>query len=215
MKQSPYTTVLFDWDGCLANTIDVWVDCVDVCLREHNIIASREDIISNVIVKYDNVVKLGITDPRTFGVYLNEMILTNAPKMMLNPSAKEILHELQKANKHVGVVTSSGRKGLEIAMDALGIKDYFDVIIAHEDVSHLKPHPEGILKALKAVNASPVNAIMFGDTRNDILGGKNAGMATGLYFPPNHETLYDKDYLLALNADYYIRHLDQVLEIVI
>ncbi len=51
-------------------------------------------------------------------------------------------------------------------------------MVCHEDVSHSKPHPEGVLKALAAMGCVSGSCWYVGDTPVDIEQGRNAGVFT-------------------------------------
>lgn len=51
-------------------------------------------------------------------------------------------------------------------------------IVTGDDVTHFKPHPEGLYKALETLKANPEDAIMVGDSNADVLAGKNAKTKT-------------------------------------
>ncbi len=44
-----------------------------------------------------------------------------------------------------------------------------------------KPKPGMILKAIREFNIDPVNSVLIGDKKSDILAGKNAGIGKNLY----------------------------------
>lgn len=44
-----------------------------------------------------------------------------------------------------------------------------------------KPNPGLILKAIQEFNIDPVNSVLIGDKKRDILAGKNAGIGKNLY----------------------------------
>jgi phosphoglycolate phosphatase-like HAD superfamily hydrolase len=60
-------------------------------------------------------------------------------------------------------------------LKAKGLRDYFSVIVAAEDVEKGKPDPEGILKAMKLLHADM--AVFIGDTIYDEKAAKAAGIA--------------------------------------
>jgi len=54
---------------------------------------------------------------------------------------------------------------------------YFEVLIGRENVTHPKPHPEPILKALHKMNISyKENIFMIGDTCLDMVSANDAGI---------------------------------------
>lgn len=214
-KSFRFETVFFDWDGCLADSLEVWVQVIEAGLRERGITSvSRADIVSHTIVKFENAKKLGITDIYEFGTAVNRVFAERISEVTLAPYAKEVLRMLKTYGVTTILITTSGRTAIDRCLQKFSLQDCFDHTITYEDVTHHKPHPEGIYQGLTATGSDPSRTIIVGDTRNDILAGKRAGIATCVYFPPPHETVYDKDHLLALGADYYIRDLREVLQIV-
>jgi pyrophosphatase PpaX len=208
-----FRNVLFDFDGCLANTLDLWIDVCRDCLHERNIAATREQIIRDIIVKYENITRFGIEDPRAFSDVLSNTVKHRVDKVTLNPYAAEVVNTLKEEGKSVAIVTTSSDSFVKPAIDLLGIADRIDAIVTYDSVTNHKPHPEPLELAISIMGGTRAETIMVGDTRNDILAGKAATVATSLYFPPEHEEIYDKDFLLGLNADYYIRDLREVLRI--
>jgi phosphoglycolate phosphatase/pyrophosphatase PpaX len=58
------------------------------------------------------------------------------------------------------------------------LSSYFDVVITGDDVTHPKPHPEGILLAMEQLRAKASDTIYVGDSDADILAGRAAGLLT-------------------------------------
>ncbi|MCX7996876.1 MAG: HAD-IA family hydrolase [Patescibacteria group bacterium] len=212
---SPFNTVFFDWDGCLADSLEVWIRVIQEGLEEYGITGiPRKDVIRYTMVKFDNVDKLGIENPREFGTAINRKFAERIEEITLSPFARETLEELRMQGKKIVLITTSGRLAINRCIETFSLQNYFDATITYDDVERHKPDPEGILKGLTATSSLPENAIIVGDTRNDILAGKAAGIRTVMYFPESHEDIYEKDHLLALNADYYLRNLRELLRIV-
>jgi pyrophosphatase PpaX len=87
-------------------------------------------------------------------------------------------------------VTGKARRSLDISLDCLGLKNFFDVIVTGDDVEHPKPHPEGINKVLKNLNVSHKEAVFLGDSDADIMAGKQANVHTiGVHWLPNYHTI--------------------------
>jgi phosphoglycolate phosphatase len=64
-------------------------------------------------------------------------------------------------------------------MEKLGLSDLIQVVISRDDVSRIKPHPEGLLTAAKALDVAPGEALFIGDSRNDVGAARSAGMLAG------------------------------------
>lgn len=90
----------------------------------------------------------------------------------------EAVRELKARNYRLGIVSSKIRFGVERGLNIFAMAELFDLIIAADDVTNHKPHPEPILKALGHFNASPREAIYIGDSTHDIVAGKAAEIST-------------------------------------
>ena len=75
------------------------------------------------------------------------------------------LSALYYSNSYDGGVTWSQNEKLS---------NYFDLIIGFNDVTEVKPDPEGILKILDRWNIKPSDAIFIGDMTTDVDAGKAA-----------------------------------------
>lgn len=90
--------------------------------------------------------------------------------------AKESL-ELASKKAKLAVVTTKTSKYSRILLEHLGVAEFFSAIIGKDDVTNAKPHPEPILKALKALEFESLeNAFMIGDTIMDANAAKSAGI---------------------------------------
>jgi phosphoglycolate phosphatase len=105
--------------------------------------------------------------------------------------ARELLLELRQRALRVGIVTRNCRP---IAEDSLRRYEMpYDVLIAREDTTRVKPHPEHLLRALAALNVPPPAAVMVGDGRMDLEAGRAAGIRTVGYLTPERPADYFED----------------------
>ncbi len=214
-KRTPqYECVLFDMDGVLVNSLEVWITVGLEGIKELNIDScTREDMIK-AIVKFETIAKHGITDLKGFGTRINELFAERVMEIQPQKNILPALEHLQTNSFKTGVITSSGKKAVQKILENLDLQKYFDIVVTFDDVAKHKPDPEGLMKAMQHLHVEPAKTIMVGDTRNDILAGKRAGCTTIMYYPDWHETIYDRDHLLGLGADYYIRDLQEIIDIV-
>jgi len=76
----------------------------------------------------------------------------------------------------VAVGTGASRKSAEVQLEALRIRDYFDVIVSADDVEKHKPHPETFLKCAEQMNVEPQFCQVFEDGDLGIDAARKAGM---------------------------------------
>ena len=97
----------------------------------------------------------------------------------LYPDTLEMLGKLRNQGFKMALVSNVGKTSLQAAMEKLGLSHLIQVVISRDDVSRIKPHPEGLLAAAKALGVSPGEALFIGDSRNDVDAARRAGMLAG------------------------------------
>jgi phosphoglycolate phosphatase len=63
-------------------------------------------------------------------------------------------------------------------VEALGMKDFFAQVYGGNSFPTKKPDPLGAQKLLEEIVCNPHEAVMIGDSANDVLTGRNAGLWT-------------------------------------
>ena len=116
---------------------------------------------------------------------------------------------IRAAGKRLGLVTSKLRDGAQRGLKISGLDEAFDIIVGCDDVTHYKPHPEPVLKAIDALGVSPGEAVFIGDSRHDMECGRAAGVKTAavLWGP------FSRTYLEDLSPDYWLEKPEQLREL--
>jgi HAD superfamily hydrolase (TIGR01509 family) len=97
----------------------------------------------------------------------------------------ESLGRLRAAGLRLGVVSNSDGR-VEQALQAAGLRDYFEVVIDSALVGLEKPDPRIFQAALAALGVSPQEALYVGDLYEvDVLGARAAGIEAVLLGPPS------------------------------
>lgn len=100
-------------------------------------------------------------------------------KVLLKPGAKQTLQRLKEMGFQIGIVTgrrtTGERKWSELRR--LNIHQYIDVMITSAE-AQAKPAPDGLKKCIEELGLAPGQCIFVGDSRLDIIAGKNAGVRT-------------------------------------
>ena len=110
------------------------------------------------------------------------------------------IRRLKDAGKRLGVVTSKLRDGAMRGLRISGLDDTFDVVIGCDNVTHSKPHPEPVLKALDELGAKRESTVFVGDSRHDMESGRAAGVKTAaVLWGPFHRA-----HLEDLAPDYWL-----------
>jgi phosphoglycolate phosphatase-like HAD superfamily hydrolase len=95
--------------------------------------------------------------------------------------ARDILADLTRANRRIGIVTRNNFRNVELTLRTAGIDGFFrrDDIVTREHAPP-KPQPHGILRLLSAWGASPAAGVMVGNHHHDLAAGRRAGVTTVL-----------------------------------
>jgi HAD superfamily hydrolase (TIGR01549 family) len=104
--------------------------------------------------------------------FLNRYELDSAKKSTLFPETISALDTLRQLGAKMGLVTNTSRKAVDLVFQVHALKEYFDVVVTREDVRKLKPHPEGILLAVRKLGVR--RFFVVGDLVLDVLAAKRA-----------------------------------------
>jgi phosphoglycolate phosphatase len=63
-------------------------------------------------------------------------------------------------------------------MEALGLSQFFVSVYVGDSFATKKPDPLGAKEILKETGSRPAETLMIGDSSNDVLTGRNAGLWT-------------------------------------
>jgi phosphoglycolate phosphatase len=104
--------------------------------------------------------------------YADEMLKTTR----LYPRVAETLVSFD--NKLKAVVTSKEVRFTKIILDHLDIARYFHAIVGGDTTPARKPDPRPVLEAIRLLGGPAADAVMIGDSENDINAGRGAGTRT-------------------------------------
>jgi HAD superfamily hydrolase (TIGR01509 family) len=122
-----------------------------------------------------------------------------------------ILKKIKHSDILTGVVTNSGRAPVESVLTEFGFSPYLSIVITRNEMEKLKPHPHGLIKAMKVLNVTPSESLYVGDSVIDIEAAKKAQMkcasvSTGIYH---------FEALAKMSPDYALRKLEELEHVVL
>ena len=186
--------VIFDMDGTLVSTLPLIVHCVNEIVEKY---MNRKLTLEEVIATFGPAAREII---RRFTIQLGEIQSKAAiedyyscyrrelpRRALLFPGIEELLGKLQKSGKRLAVFTGVERVLMELTLDSFGLRKYFQVLVAGDDVRKSKPDPEGVRLAINKMKLRPNESAIVGDSPADILAGKGARVVTiaALWSPEN------------------------------
>lgn len=98
----------------------------------------------------------------------------------LLPGAREMLEALRAQGIGLGLVTNKPQRFIETILDHFGLSPLFTVAVGGDAGAPVKPAPDMLFAAMKALGAAPGDTVMVGDSASDVLSARNAGVAAVL-----------------------------------
>lgn len=123
---------------------------------------------------------------------------------------KEILEELFKRYR-LAIFTSRPREEALYTLRKYELDKFFDVIVSLDDVKETKPFPEGILKILDSLRIAPGNVLYFGDTVDDMIAAKNAGVVGVGIAPPGGDLNFYRELFRKYGAVDVLGNINEIL----
>ena len=177
--------IIFDMDGTLTSTLPLIVHCVN---EISELYLDRKMTLDQVIGTFGPPAReivgrltspLGESESRRAIDDYYECYNRELPhRALLFPGMEDLLHRLRESGKHLAVFTGVERKLMDLTLDTFRLRQYFHTLVAGDDVTRPKPDPEGVQLALRKLKLQPAEALMVGDSPNDVNAGKQAGVAT-------------------------------------
>jgi len=199
-----YRAALFDFDGTLAPSLPLWINAYQYALDRHGIAAAEDEILRRCFFRdlADVAQDFGIFTAEEFQPTLDEGLKKAFLRAELFPQARQLVEHCREHGLRTALVTSSPRYIIVDVLERLDLNPLFDFVICGGDVENYKPHPEPVLKSLAALECSPAQAIMIGDSHVDILAGRAAGTRTALFLPHDHHRFHSAEKLRATEPDH-------------
>ena len=108
-------------------------------------------------------------------------------KTVAYPDVDSGLKQLHAAGYTLALVTNKPIRFVPKILQTFGWQDLFSEVMGGDSLSTKKPDPAPLLHVCTQLGITPDQAIMIGDSRNDILAGQNANMDTlGLSYGYNY-----------------------------
>jgi phosphoglycolate phosphatase len=183
--------VLFDFDLTLADSAVGATDCCNFALQSVGLGAVDQATVRSTIgLPLPEVFRAlsGSVDASLAGRFARafvqraDLVMTDLTQVY--PTVPVLLRTLRGRGIQTAIVSTKFRYRILEIMKRAEIANLIDAIIGGEDVARAKPHPEGVLAGLAALNVEPHGALYVGDHFIDALAARAAdvdfvGVLTG------------------------------------
>lgn len=181
--------LLFDLDGTLVDSVPDLSAAVDAMLLELGRAPVGEDAVRDWVGNgAQRLVKRALTgtmegepEPALFERAMPSFLAHYEAHLSvtsrLYPGVREGLAWMRSAGYRLAVVTNKPERFIAPLLGALGIADGFAALVGGDSLPQKKPAPEPLLHAARLLGSAPAQTLMVGDSRNDVLAARRAGMA--------------------------------------
>ncbi|MCH1783183.1 phosphoglycolate phosphatase [Psychrobacter glaciei] len=194
--------LIFDFDGTLIDSVPDLADATNAMLttlgKETYPIDSIRNWVGNgsrMLVERALVGKVEILEGELTAeeadhaeqVFFEAYNNISGSKTVAYPDVDSGLKKLKDAGYILALVTNKPIRFVPKILQSFGWQDLFAEVLGGDSLPVKKPDPAPLLHVCNALNIDPAQAIMIGDSRNDILAGQNANMDTlGLSYGYNY-----------------------------
>ncbi len=168
---------LFDLDGTLTDTFDLWSESVRELVRRHRPrVVTDEEYRRNWwgMDPRGKIRDLLTTEPAAVEEYYRELLqilLERTPLVKPLPGTREAIARL-RPHLRVGVISNGPAEFIRAQLAQVEMSGWFAVEVADAEP---KPSPAGILQACAELGIAPEEALFVGDSRFDRGAAEAAG----------------------------------------
>jgi HAD superfamily hydrolase (TIGR01509 family) len=203
--------VVFDLDGLLLDTEQVWDEVREAVTRERGgrwHARAQADMMGMSSKEWSRYMhdELGLREPAE---ELNRLVVDRMQeryreRLPLVDGAVDAVRRIG-ARWTLGLASSSNRPLIDLALEEMGVAELFRATVSSEEVERGKPAPDVYLEAARRLGARPQDVAAVEDSANGIRSAKAAGMRViaipNPHFPPPEDVLAQADVVLESLAE--------------
>ncbi len=174
-----FDSILFDFDGVLADTEPLHYQCWLEILAPFGLQPSWDFYQRECIGISDRLMVERISTPALFDLiwpkYADKQALFRHKLTLKSPFLDEtsaMIADLSRRYK-LAVVSSSGRTEIEPPLVRAGLRDHFQAMVCGKEAGNLKPAPDPYLHAAQLLGAK--NPLVVEDSEAGVASGRAAG----------------------------------------
>lgn len=191
--------VIFDLDGTLVETEQVWRDVRRDFVLTHGGLwhdGAQETMIGMRTEEWAQYIHddLGVALPPSeiARLVVDGVVAALRNDVPILPGAQEVLDRFSREVR-LGLATSAARPVADAVLERTGWKRFFEVVVSADEVTRGKPEPDVYLRALQLMQADPATTEAVEDSTNGIRAAHAAGLRViavpNREFPPKPDAL--------------------------
>ncbi|MCK4688295.1 MAG: HAD-IA family hydrolase, partial [Candidatus Lokiarchaeota archaeon] len=191
-----YKGIIFDLDGVIYDITDAITKAVDDGIEKYQLKVNRDAVMEEIahlieeiqnypvpkillnsyeLLKINSLEGLSFFKKLRIAIFLFNQFNKYREEATIFNGIDDLISKLSKSLK-LAILTNNKSQYAEEVLEKFNLTKYFGTIIGFNEVSEVKPSPEGILKILEKWKIKSSEAIFIGDMTTDIEAGKNANV---------------------------------------
>jgi phosphoglycolate phosphatase len=179
--------VLFDLDGTLVDSVPDLAEAARRMLHELGEPSRGDDEIASFVGKgipvlVERALAVGrsaVSADRlsdAIASFMGHYAETNGLRTMCYPGVRETLLQLRARGLKIGCVTNKAAAFVAPLLEKLDLLSFFDCIVGGDTLARKKPDPEPLWYACEQLGVTRAHVLMVGDSSNDALCARRAGI---------------------------------------
>lgn len=211
-----YRALIFDLDGTLVHTRDVYPEAYNTVLEPYlGRPFPKEELVSIQAVSERRPFEARVAEAdrpeikrqfaKAYGESFDRLARPWGPwKDWLAPLAERV---------PLAVFTGKSRATAEYTLERMELSETFVAVVTEDDIENPKPSPDGLLLTCEKLNIPPADILYLGDTCSDLRCCRAAGMpiAAAMWYRDDEEY---RQRFLADNPDYVFETPEEFLEFI-
>lgn len=175
--------IIFDFDYTLADSSRGAIECINFALNNMGLDQVSAEAACRTIglSLSETFLSLAEHHERQRCDEFHRLFVQRAEEVMSNlttlyESVPAMIEALSEHGVRLGIVSTKYRRRINEILEREALMHGFQIVIGGEDVKQHKPHPEGLLEALKKLECSPATTMYVGDSVVDAELARRAGV---------------------------------------
>jgi HAD superfamily hydrolase (TIGR01549 family) len=211
--------VIFDIDGTLVDSFEVYHGVFNQGIADYNIGEVSRDILRELLAKSLSLreilqrVSPSPIDDATYETCRERIIRLYREAELEGvksfPGAEELFRYVKGMGIKIGIATgrTSSVEDEWIRFTRLGLHSYIGAIVTSREVQHRKPAPDVIIECARKLEIPIEKCIVVGDTESDIIAARMAG-AFAVAVTTGHE---DEEVLQKAKPDIVLKSISDLV----
>lgn len=186
--------ILFDFNGVIINDERIHLQLIDEILIQENLQPQKmqerqaslgrsdrvcfQELLANRgrVASEDYLTQLLYRKAQAYALELEKL-----EKLPTYPGVEDLIYQVRSRNLNLAIVSGAVRQEIEIVLKRANLAEYFNIIVAGDDITTSKPEPDGYLLAVERLsqvypelNLQPQECLAIEDTPAGIAAAKRA-----------------------------------------